>query len=436
MMNSSDLANRLRGELFGRPDIEITGFATDSRDVAPGIAFIAIRGERVDGHDFVGGAELAIVERPVEVPHILVDNVVNALARMARSFRQEFQGPVIGITGSVGKTTTKEFVAAALSPLGPVLRTQGNRNTEFTGPLLWTELTPDTAAVVAEMGMRGFGQIAHLASFHQPNVGLITNIGVSHVEIVGSREGIARAKAELLEALPAGAPSLLWAEDDYLSILVSKAPGPVITFGFSPGAMIRIRSFELDGWTHTRIEGEVDGLPWSARVPGMGRPVALATAAAIGAAYLCGVNPGDAISGIQSVQLPAMRMEVRTINGVTFLLDAYNASPPSVMAALEALYQGPGDRKFVVLGEMRELGDLAESGHRQVGQMLRLINLDGVCLIGPSMGFAKSEWDRADRVESLEGVREFIKELQPGDTVLIKGSRALELERALPEENS
>jgi len=431
-MTAGQLSEWLGGELNAPADLPISKLVTDSREIAPGVAFIAIKGERVDGHDYTAGADLAIVERPVAVPFIRVDNVVDALARMARAIRAGFEGPVVGITGSVGKTTTKEFVAAALAPLGPVLKTEGNRNTEFTGPLLWTELTDSTAAVVAEMGMRGFGQIAHLASFHRPNVGIITNIGVSHVELVGSREGIMRAKSELLEALPSGAPSLLWAEDDFLSDLVSRATGPVLTFGTSPGAMVRVRSMEADGWTHTVLEGELDGLPWRARVPGQGRPVALATAAAIGTAFLCGINPGDAITDLQRVQLPPLRMEVREIDGITYLVDAYNASPPSTMAALESLYRGPGARKFAVLGEMRELGSLTEEGHRQVGRVLRLTKLDGVCVIGPSMPWLQEEYPEAQIVLDLEGVREFLRELQPGDTVLIKGSRALELEKALP----
>ncbi len=432
MMTAGQLSDWLGGELHAPAGLAISGLVTDSREIAPGRAFIAIKGDRVDGHDFVVGADLAITERPVDGPHIRVDNVVEALARMARTIREGFAGPVIGITGSVGKTTTKEFVAAALGSLGPILKTEGNRNTEFTGPLLWTELRPDTAAVVAEMGMRGFGQIAHLANFHRPNVGIITNIGVSHVELVGSREGIMRAKSELLEALPSGAPALLWAEDDFLSDLVKRARGPVLTFGTSAGAMVRVRNMEADGWTHTTVEGELDGLPWRARVPGQGRPVALAAAVAVGTAYLCGINPGDAITELQRVQLPPLRMEVRELDGVTYLVDAYNASPPSTMAALESLYRGPGTRKFAVLGEMRELGDLTEEGHRQVGRMLRLTGLDAVCVIGPSMPWLQEEYPAAQLVSDLESVREFLRAMEPGDTVLIKGSRALELEKALP----
>ena len=431
-MTAGQLSEWLGGELYAPATLPITKLVTDSREIAPGAAFIAIRGERVDGHDFTTGAELAIVERPVSVPYILVDDVVAALARMARAIRAGFSGPVVGITGSVGKTTTKEFVAAALAPLGAVLKTEGNRNTEFTGPLLWTELTESTAAVVAEMGMRGFGQIAHLASFHQPNIGIITNIGVAHVELVGSRAGIMEAKSELLHALPDGAPALLWAEDDFLGELAKRARGPVLTFGTSPGAMVRVRGMEADGWTHTVVDGELDGLPWRARVPGQGRPVALATAASIGTAYLCGIHPGEAITELQRVQLPPLRMEVREIDGVTYLVDAYNASPPSTMAALESLYRGPGSRKFAVLGEMRELGSLAEEGHRQVGQVLRLTKLDGVCVLGPSMPWLQEEYPAAQIVSDLDGVREFLRQLQPGDTVLIKGSRALELEKALP----
>lgn len=206
-MTASELAGRLQSELFASAKIVVTGFATDNREVKPGDAFLAIAGARVDGHDFVeqalaAGASLAVVERPVDGPHIHVDNLVQALARLGASFRDSFSGPVVGITGSAGKTTTKELVASALSPLGEILKTEGNRNTEFTAPLLWPQIEPETAAVVVEMSMRGFGHIAHLAAFSRPTVGIVTNIGHSHLETVGNRDGIARAKGGA-----AGSPS-------------------------------------------------------------------------------------------------------------------------------------------------------------------------------------------------------------------------------------
>src|SRR5262249_39449061 len=158
-------------------------------------------------------------------------NLVNALGRFGRSRREEFFGPVIGVTGSAGKTSTKEFVAAALSPLGSVLKNAGNRNTEYKSPLVWAELESRHRAAVVEMSMRGFGQVAHLAAVSEPNIGIVTNIGHAHAEMVGSREGIARAKAELLEALPPTGNAVLWAEDDFVSELKKKSRAPVSTFG-------------------------------------------------------------------------------------------------------------------------------------------------------------------------------------------------------------
>ncbi|HEY0867714.1 MAG TPA: UDP-N-acetylmuramoyl-tripeptide--D-alanyl-D-alanine ligase, partial [Fimbriimonas sp.] len=234
----ADVAAYVDGTLHhAEPEAEVTGFATDSREVDPGDLFLAIRGANVDGHDFARkatneGAVATLAERDVPGPHILVDDVVQALARLARHYRDSFLGPVVGITGSAGKTTTKEFAAAALSPLGPVLKSEGNRNTEFTSPLVWTELTPDHRAAVIEMGMRGFGQIAHLASFSQPTIGVITNIGYSHGEMVGGREGIAKAKGELLDALPKEGWAVLWQDDPFLESLAMKAPR-LRTFGFA-----------------------------------------------------------------------------------------------------------------------------------------------------------------------------------------------------------
>ncbi len=186
-----------------------------------------------------------LAERLVYAPHILVPNTVQALADYAAVVRDSFHGPVVGITGSAGKTTTKEFVAAALSPLGEVLKTEGNRNSEFSSPLLWAELTADHKAVVVEMGMRGFGQVQHLASFTKPTLGVVTNIGHSHIELVGNQEGVARAKAELLEALPADGHAVLWAEDPFLALLSETSAAPFSTFGFSEGAACRITDYKV-----------------------------------------------------------------------------------------------------------------------------------------------------------------------------------------------
>jgi UDP-N-acetylmuramoyl-tripeptide--D-alanyl-D-alanine ligase len=442
-----DLAKRLQGEVRGldeEPPV-ITGFATDHRTVKTGDLFIAITGAKVDGHEFVSeafaaGAAAALVERPVEGPHVQVPSVVEALARMASSFRDQFQGPVIGITGSAGKTTTKEYLAASLSPLGPILKTEGNRNTEYTAPLLWAELTEEHRAVVVEMAMRGFGQIAHLCSFSRPNISIITNIGWAHVEMVESREGIARAKSEILEGLPPDGVAVLPFDDEFLPHLRSKFGGKVVTFGRGEGADCRVLHYRALSMTESWMRVSMNGKEVEAKFPGVGWHTAVNAAAAISASVTAGVDLSAAASAIAQTQLPPMRMQMLSYRGAIIILDTYNASPPGVIAAIETLKELPCmGRRFAILGEMRELGRATMDMHREVGRALVKANLYKAMFYGMPMIFARQEVARAgapDRylpvATSLQDIRELIEvEVEPGDLVLIKGSRALEMEKAL-----
>ncbi len=439
-----DLANRLGAELHDDGSDLATGFATDSGRVTPGDLFIAIRGARVDGHDFVAsaiasGAVAALVERPVDAPHLLVRDVVEALAHMAASFRTSFSGPVVGITGSAGKTTTKEFVAAALSPLGPVLKTHGNRNTEFTAPLLWPDVEDAHRAVVVEMAMRGFGQIRHLARFSQPTIGLVTNVGHAHLELVGSREGIAQAKGELLEGLPEDGLAVIWHEDEFRDVLRAKSKAPVRTFGVNAGADCRVTGYRVLDWDRCAVTGKLNEKIWSVELPAVGRHMALNAAAAVLVASSLGVAPKDAAQALCAVALPPMRMQITQFRGARILLDTYNASPASMAAALETISELPvAGRRIAVLGEMRELGEHREEAHRELGRLLGQSAVDEAVLVGDSVELVRIEAVRAgfdpDLIKvagSIEDVQAFLASVSANDAVLIKGSRALELERAI-----
>lgn len=444
MISSENLAVRLGGIFTGDP-ATITGFATDSREVQPGDAFLAISGARTDGHDhvhtaFANGAVVAIVEREISGPHILVPNLVNALADLALSYRQEFKGPVIGITGSAGKTTTKEFLAAALGPLGPILSTRGNRNTEFTAPLLWTEVSGETRVVVVEMAMRGFGQIAHLASFSRPTIGVITNVGYSHLLQVGSREGIAQAKAELFNALPAEGIAVYPADDDFTAFLAEQAGSRRrLTFGFEPTADAYISNYHSVGMSQFEITGHSLGQPFKTTLPVIGKHMALNAASAILVATQLGVPAQLAADQLSGVLLPPMRMEIRDCHGVTVLIDTYNASPASMIAALEALSeQTVKGKRRAIIGEMKELGNLTEQAHRMVASAIVRNEIDDVILVGDTAEIYADQLlhdgypaDRIHISKSLTDLRKFMNSSQPGDMVLIKGSRALELERVL-----
>ena len=442
-MKLSEFARRCGGVLVGQ-DGEIVGFATDSREVQTGYLFLCIRGANVDGHEFAetafkNGAVGCLVERPVDGPYVLVEDITRGLAVFGRSIRGEFRGPVVGITGSNGKTSTKEFVTGALSPMGQVVKNEGNKNTELTSPLLWERVGIDTKAVVVEMGMRGFDQIAHLASIAQPTVGVITNVGTAHIEKVGSRGGIAKAKGELLQALPEDGVAVLWAEDDYFGDLKELAPGRVVTFGTSPDAWSKVIGHQSEGWSGSVVVGQVDGQDYEVRLPMIGGHHALNVAAAMAVARVLGVDIESAAKGIESVSALPMRMEVREINGATVLVDTYNASPDSTISALKTVETGPvTGRRLAVLGEMKELGDYTEGGHRLVGKVVGVSSLDKVFLVGEPTRFIREEAEAAGFVGSieegdLEGVRGFLKGMGAGDVVLIKGSRALGLEKALEE---
>lgn len=431
---AAELAGRMGAEDHA-PGVTVQGFATDSRGVVPGDLFLAIRGERVDGHDFIPqafahGAAAALVERSVDGPHLLVDDVVEGLARFGRSLRAEFAGPVVGLTGSAGKTTTKEMLAAALAPLGEVVKTSGNRNSEYTSPLLWADVGRDTRAVVVEMAMRGFGQIAHLASVHRPTVGLITNVGFSHLLQVGSREGIARAKGELLDALPEDAPCLLPADDDHLGDLRRIAGGrPVLTFGFAEGADARIVEYRPTSLARSFVRFLVLGEEAAFSLPVAGRHLATNAAAAMLAARRLGVPLARMEDALARAELPPMRMETVERGGATILLDAYNAAPNSVLAAIETLLEAPvAGRRLAVLGEMKELGDGTEEAHRRVG--FAAGGLDDVLFIGETASLMREAAGKG-KVGGLDDAREFLAGLRSGDVALVKGSRSLGLERAL-----
>ncbi len=439
----ADLARRFGGQLAG-DDMPVAGFATDNREVRPGDLFIAIKGERVDGHSFVpsalaSGAVAVLCERPIHGRYILVDDVIQALARMARSFRDEFKGPVIGITGSAGKTTTKEFTASACGALGSVLKTQGNRNSEFTGPLLWPELTAETKVVVTEMGMRGFGQIEHLSSFNAPTIGVVTNIGYSHMELVGSREGIAKAKGEMLAALPADGVAVLFSEDEYLGNLIAIAGDRKIrTFGFGGNADCQVTEYEALSWTSSSVGGVFDGRKWSLTMPTVGRHLASNVAAALVAATEAGVDLESACRGIETAVLPPLRMEIRDFQGATLVMDNYNSNPPAVLAGLQALEEVPCEgRRVAVLGTMRELGDESEEGHRSIGRRLSKSKIDQIFVFGDETEFIEDEYlrrggdsGRFERLTSLDELRSKLAWTKQGDTILVKGSRALEMEKA------
>jgi UDP-N-acetylmuramoyl-tripeptide--D-alanyl-D-alanine ligase len=431
----------------------------DSRTTEPGELFFAIPGEKFDGHRFIAaafgrGAVAAVVEAArlpagfaATRPLIAVQDVRMALGELASSIRRGFNVRVVGITGSVGKTTTKDLTASVLAQRYNVLCNPGNFNNEIGVPLTLLELRPEHEALVVEMAMRGREQIRYLARLAQPQFGLITNIGVSHLELLGSQEAIADAKGELLEELPPDGAAILNRDDPFFDRLRERAPA-VVSFGSDPRSDVTGEVIEEDGTvaspirpgaTHVRLWSrrfEIEPFEATIRSPGRHQ---LANALAATAVGLClDVEPERIAAGVSAATVSHWRMELlHGPNDLLILNDAYNASPQSMVAALETLADqiAPG-RRIAVLGDMRELGPLAEDAHREVGRravecgVARLITVGTLgreIAVGAEASGMPAEWifTCSANAEAIQHLRE---ELRPGDVVLVKGSRALQME--------
>ncbi len=455
-----------RGRLAGDPGagpagvgaVVVTGVEVDSRHVRQGDLFCALPGERTDGHEFVGrafggGAVTAMVSRDPGTPlppgrsYLFVGDTLAGLTALARHHRDRFDLPVVGVTGSVGKTTTKDLIASVLGASLNVLYSPGNLNTDIGLPLAIFELGPEHDAACLEMGMRGSGEITRLAALARPTVGVVTNIGPVHIELLGSVEAIARAKEELLEALPASGTAVLNADDPIVAGMAGRHRGrlaSVTTYGLEPGADVTATDIKAGPAGETSFRARASGAdlgPFT--VPLAGRHSVLNSLAAIAVGLRFGLGPADMARGLAHPRLSAMRQEVTEVAGVRVVNDAYNAGPASMAASVELLSatrSARGGRAVAVLGDMLELGDLTEEAHRDLGRKVAEAAVDYLVVVGPRSAALADEARRAGlgprRVSYLEGgpasnraaaglVLEFVC---PGDTVLVKASRGMQFE--------
>jgi len=419
----------------------------DSRHDLTGALFVALAGENHDGHDYVdaafaAGAAAALVSeawwvergRPAGRPLLVVDDTLSALQGLAAAHRNRFDLPVVAVTGSNGKTTTKELLAAALGGLGQVLKTRGNRNNHIGLPLTLLELTPDHRAAVVELGMNHAGEIALLSRLARPRVAVITNVSEAHLHGLGDRKGVARAKAEIVEGLgPEGALVLPWGDAD-LEEALRGYRGRRITFGTEAGADERLKHAETEAGG-VRLETESGAV---VRLRLVGRHLAGNALAALAAAEALGVAPGDAAEGMGSVEPIAGRLRPLTRGGVLLLDDTYNANPASLAAALDALRDQPvTGRRWAVLGNMLELGPDEAALHRAAGADAAFV--DGLVVVGHlarelGVGAVAAGLPRERLREAggpVEAASMLLAELRVGDAVLLKGSRGARLEIAL-----
>lgn len=437
------IAGQLRGEAFGEYP---TGVSTDSRTIEPGEVFFALVGEQFDGHDFVasalqaGAAAAVVSRRPAEMPEnaplIQVEDTLRAYGRLGGWHREQSKAKVIAITGSTGKTTTKRLLSGILSQQGPTLVAPGTENNEIGVPRTLLRLTDEHRFCVLEFGMRGRGEIAYLAEISRPEIGILTNIGASHLGRLGSREVIAQSKAELLQALPAEGRAILNADDFFFGLLQEMSAAPVLSFGLSPQADVRAENIELLGLAGSRFGLCLGEQRLDIELPLLGEHNISNALAAAAAAWAATGSTEGLQEGLREAKSEPMRGRVLKLAGpLTIINDAYNASPTSVAAALDLLASLPG-RKVLVLGDMLELGEYAEREHRQVGERAAACGVAWLVAVGPGAAWAAEAAQKSglatNSVADVEAALSVLREgLQPGDVVLVKASRRLALEQVV-----
>lgn len=422
---SSQVAEATGGRLVG-PDVEIDGASFDSRAIEPGQLFVPIVAER-DGHEFVQGALDAgagaylTAGEPIGGTAIRVDDTAAALMSLAAWARRRWDIPVVGVTGSVGKTTTKDFTLAALGATRQVTANVRSFNNEQGLPVTILGAPDGTEALVVEMGMRGFGEITRLCDVALPTIGVVTAVAASHTERVGGIDGVARAKRELVEALPPGGTAVLNADDPRVAAMWSSSRGSVVTFGVA--GEVRISGLELDELARPRFR---IGTPWGSaevELAASGAHMASNAAAAIAVAGVIDGRIEPAVDALRTASVSGMRMQVeRTATGAIVINDAYNANPDSMRAALTAVSRMTATRRIAVLGAMGELDDPV-AGHRRVA--------DDAAALGIEIVPVGTDLYGVEGVDGPDAVGEALGSIGHGDVVLVKASRAARLERAV-----
>lgn len=423
----------------------ITGVSTDSRSLRSGDLFVPLRGPRFDGHDFMaqavrGGAGACLSEEVIAglpVPVVQVADTLQALGDLAAALRQDFNGPLVAVTGSSGKTTTKEMLAGILALRGPGLKTEGNFNNLIGLPHTLFRLAADHGWAVLELGMSARGEIARLAEICRPGIGIVTNVGPAHLQALLNLEGVARAKGELFAALPAGGTAVINGDDPrVLQLPVANGVRRLI-FGCGAEAEVRAEQVRVEGQgTCFRLAFDGRSLPVRLAVPG--RYNVHNALAAAAAAHALNMDGAQIVAGLEKFRSCAGRMEMAELdNGATLLEDFYNANPLAVQAALTALDELPGSgRRIAVLGDMLELGEAAAELHGQVGRdasrCADLLILLGERAEDTARGAREgglppqSVWVVKSHDEAVQLLNDL---LRPGDRVLVKGSRGMTMEK-------
>lgn len=434
------VAKVLRGELHGE-NRAFMGVGTDTRTLEAGQLFFALVGPRFDGHDFLSqagdrGAAGAVVSRGEceEFPCVRVPDTLRGLGELAANWRGRFDLPVIGVTGSAGKTTVKEMIAAILGQTGPLLVTRGNLNNEIGVPLTLFQLAGRHRVAVIEMGANHAGEIARLCEMARPDIGIVTLAGAAHLEGFGTIEGVARAKGELFAGLPADGVAVINADDCYQSLWREIAGSRrVITFGLGPGADFSARDIRLQADDPGRVEFQLTSPLGQApiTIPLAGRHNVINALAAAAAASAAGADLAQIQSGLASTPGVKGRMQLTAgTGGCRIIDDTYNANPGSVRAALDFL-TGMQGRSWAVLGHMGELGPQAARLHAEIGKYARSIGVERLFAVGPLSGETVASFGAgAEEFSDLESLIGTLRpQLHTDVNLLVKGSRSMGMER-------
>ncbi len=429
------------------PAAWVHGYSIDSRTIQAGQLFFAIRGERLDGHDFVeqalaAGAVAAVVKREslarLRSPRglIAVEDTTHALQTLGAAVRRLWGKRLVGITGSTGKTTTKECIAHVLGSGMKVLKSTGNLNNQWGMPMQLLRLEAEDDIAVLELGMSHAGEIAALAALAAPEVGVVTNVAPVHLEFFDSIASIARAKYELIESLPAGGIAVLNADDEYVSQFGRDFHGKVALFGLDNLADYRAENIAASGFSAQAFDVVGPGFRHPAALPLLGRHNLLNALAAVAVAVECGIAPAQAVHALATLAPSDKRGEILQVGGATIINDCYNSNPKALRAMTDTLAGLPGRRRVVVAGEMLELGPQGPALHEECGRYLAEKGVDFVLgvrgLAEQIVAGARGAGVAAEFVATPEEAGEWLAaNVRQGDVVLVKASRGVRLEKAL-----
>jgi UDP-N-acetylmuramoyl-tripeptide--D-alanyl-D-alanine ligase len=423
------------------------GYSIDTRTIGAGELFFAVKGERLDGHDFVSaalekGAVAAVVRKDEWHRYswtnrlLVVDDTLAALQTLATAVRKLWGKPLVGVTGSVGKTTTKEAIAHVLSSRFHVLKSEGNFNNHFGLPLMLLKLEPEHDVAVIELGMSHAGEIRALAKIAQPEIGVVTNVAPVHLEFFDSIAGIARAKYELVESLPSSGTAVLNADDEYVSQFGRDFKGKVILYGTRATADVRAENVQLLGVDGSTFEVVTPAGSQQVRLPLVGEHNVLNALAAIAVGMTRGLTLSEVAAALATLKPTDKRGQVVQLGNITVVNDCYNSNPKALQAMVDALAAMKARRRIVVAGEMLELGPQAEAMHRSAGLHVAEKKIDvllGVRGLAQAMvEGAQQAGMQTEFVATPEEAGEWLaREARDGDAVLLKASRGVKLEKAL-----